>query len=119
MTLRLVSLAAVLAWMAGVGLRADQRQNQAGQTPEQLTIAAQGPPHLTIPTWIAPAPKTFGVFTVVQPERDGEMFRVSIPVGELAMRAVRAIGQARYRRAEQKARKEVEQELKDFQASQR
>jgi len=116
MKLRLVLLAAVLVSMTGVELRADQRQNQAGQTPEQLTIAAQGPPRLTIPTWIEPPPKTFGVFTLVQPER-GEMVRVSVPVGELTMRAVRAIGQARYRRAEQKARKEVEQALKDFQAS--
>ena len=49
----------------------------------------------------------------------GEMVRVSVPVGELTMRAVHAIGRSQYRRAEEKARKEVEQALKDLQASQR
>jgi hypothetical protein len=114
-----IFLAAIVASMAAVELRADQRANQSSPAPEQLTVAAQGPPGLTIPTWIEPPPKTFGIFTLALPAQRGEVFRVSVPVGELVMRAAHAIGQARYRQAEAKARKEVEQALKDFLASQR
>jgi hypothetical protein len=114
-----IFLAAIVASMGGVELRADQRPNQSSPAPEQVTVAAQGPQPLTIPTWIAPPPKTFGIFTLAQPEQPGEIFRVSVPVGALVMRAAHAIGQARYRQAEAKARKEVEQALNKFLASQR
>ena len=119
MKLQLLLLTAVLVSMAGVELRADQRPNQSSQTGEQLNVVAQGPLRLAIPTWIEPTPKRFGVFTIASPELPGEMVRVSVPVGELTMRAARAIGRSQYRRAEEKARKEVEQALKDLQASQR
>jgi hypothetical protein len=111
-------LAAILASLA-VDLRASQRPNQSNQTPEQLTVAAQRPLRLTIPVWVEPPPKRIGVFTVVPPERRGEMIQLSTPLGDLTMRAVRAVGQTQYRRAEQKARKEVSQALEDFQATQR
>jgi hypothetical protein len=117
MKLRLVFLAAIAASMSGVPLQADQRPNQSSQTPEPLAVAAEGPRRLAIPTWIEPTPRKFGIFTIASPELPGEIVKVSVPVGELTMRAARAIGRAQYRRAEEKARKEVEQALKDFQAT--
>lgn len=115
----LALLAVAVAMLASVELHADQRPTQSTQTPEQLTVAAQQPLRLTIPVWTEPPPKRIGVFTLVPPEHRGEIVQVSMPVGNLAMRAARAIGQAQSRRAEQKARKEVAQALKDFQTSQR
>jgi hypothetical protein len=119
MKFRLMLLAAIVAALAGVELRANQRPNQSGQKPEQLTVAVQSPLRLTLPTWIEPTPKRFGVFTLLPSERRGEIVHVSMPIGELAMRAAHKIGQTQHRRAEQKARKEVQQAMKDFQASQR
>jgi hypothetical protein len=55
-----------------------------------------------------------GIFTFHTPETQGEMVRVSIPVGELVMRAVRGIRAKQHRRAEEKARAEVIQTLADF-----
>lgn len=60
-----------------------------------------------LPPWIALTPTTFGFFTFVTPETQGEFIRVSVPVGDLTMRAVRAIGGLERRRAEQAARREV------------
>jgi hypothetical protein len=120
MNSRLMLWAAIAVSLAGVQLQADQRPNPPAQTPEQISLAGQGPPRLTIPNWIEPpAPKRFGVFTVMAPDQPGEFVRVSVPVGALVMRAVHAIGDAQHRRAEEKARKEVAQELKDFLTSQR
>jgi len=110
---------AVVASLAGVALRASETANQSDQTRERLSVSAQEPLRLTIPPWIEPTPKRFGVLTIKQPERRGEIVQVSVPIGDLTMRATRAIGQAQHRRAEQKARKEVEQAIKVLQASQR
>jgi hypothetical protein len=38
------------------------------------------------------------------------------PIGDLAMRATRAVSNVQHRRAEQKAREEVQRVLKDFEA---
>jgi hypothetical protein len=110
---------AVVVSIAGAELSADQRPNQSDQTPEQISVVIQQPPKLAIPTWFEPAPKRLGILTLTKPEWPGGIVQLSVPVGELAMRAARAIGQAQHRRAEQRARREVEQALKDFQASQR
>src|SRR5262245_24304179 len=111
-------LAAAVAVLASVELHADQRPSPSTQTPEQLTVAAQQLLRLTIPVWTDPPPKRIGVFTLVPPERRGEMGHITMPAREPAMRAVRAVGQAQYRRSEQKARKEVAQALEGFQAAQ-
>ena len=115
----LAVFAAAVAVLASVEAHADQRPSQAAPAPEQLTVAAPRPLRLTIPLWIEPPPKRIGVLTVVPPERRGEIIQLSMPVGDLAMRAVNAVGQLQHRRAEQKARKDVVQALKDFQAAQR
>ena len=119
MKIRLMVLVAIAAALAGVELRADQRPTQSSQKPEQQTVAVQGPLRLTIPTWIEPTPKRFGMVTLTQPERRGEVVRLSVPIGELTMRAAHAIGRAQQHRAEQKARREVEQAIRDVQGAQR
>src|SRR5262245_35787783 len=111
-------LAVVLA-VASVNLHADQRPTQSNPVPEQLTVAAPQPLRITIPLWIEPPPKRIGVLTIVPPDRRGEVIQMSLPVGDLTMRAARAIGQTRQHRAEQQARREVAQAIKDLQAAQR
>lgn len=71
---RLMLLTVIVASLAGVELRADQRPNPSNQAPEQLTVVAPGPMRLTIPTWIEPPPKRFGVFTVAQPSNAAKWF---------------------------------------------
>lgn len=51
------------------------------------------------------------ILTFHTPETQGEMVRVGVPVGELVMRAVRAIRAKQHRRAEEKARAEVNRTL--------
>ena len=57
-------------------------------------------------------PKKLGIFTLVEPQLRGEMIRVSVPVGELVMRAVRGTAAARHRRQASAAKRRVEAELK-------
>jgi hypothetical protein len=57
------------------------------------------------------APK-LGPFTLGTPQLQGEMIRVSVPVGAYVMRAVRGISAANHRRKEAAARRRVEAELK-------
>ena len=117
--LRLISWMAAVASLAGAELGANQLTNQSGQTPERVSVSAQEPLRLTVPPWIEPTPKRFGVLTITQPERRGEIVQVSVPIGDLTIRAAHAIGQAQHRRAERKARKEVEQAIKDLLPAQR
>jgi len=63
-------------------------------------------------------PKTFGVFTLVQPIEPGEMVRVSIPVGELVSRAFKGVAAANQRRQEAAARRRVQAAVKQFQENQ-
>ena len=63
-------------------------------------------------------PTRLGVLTLIPPDTDGEMVRVAIPVGELTMRAVRAVTNARHRRAERAAERSVREDLRAFQAKQ-
>jgi hypothetical protein len=106
----LALLTAIVALSAGAELRAGQRATSPSQAPRRLSVSAQEPLRLTIPAWIEPTPKRFGVVTLTPPERS-EMIHVSVPIGKFTMRAAHAMRQARYRRSEQKARKEVERAL--------
>lgn len=58
-----------------------------------------------------PAPRTFGVFTLVPPHGRGEMIRVSVPIGALVSRAARSVAAANRRRHEADARREVQDDL--------
>jgi hypothetical protein len=107
----LALLTAIVALSAGVELRAGQPAISPSQAPRRLSVSAQEPLRLTIPAWIEPTPKRFGVFTLTPPERRSEMIQVSLPIGEFTMRAAHAMRQAQYRRSEQRARKEVARAL--------
>jgi hypothetical protein len=48
------------------------------------------------------------------PETRGEVARVTVPIGEVAVRAARAVGDARQKRAERKAREEVQRAIEEF-----
>jgi hypothetical protein len=63
-------------------------------------------------------PKTLGIFTLVPPELQGEIVRVSVPIGELVSRAFRGVAAAKQRRREKAARRRVDADLKWFAAHQ-
>lgn len=63
-------------------------------------------------------PKTLGIFTLVTPQLRGEMVRVSVPIGELVMRAVRSVTTGHYRRREAAARRRVAADIKAFEEQQ-
>ena len=109
--------ATVLLGLVGIGVgsaRAEQaepkRVNPALQTPPKLIIRAEDLFPLTRPARV-------GMFTLVPPEANGEVVRVSIPVGELVSRAARAISDANHRRAERKADERVQKDLEQFLAA--
>lgn len=72
--------------------------------PQKLIIRSENLFPLTLPA-------RFGMFALAPPEANGEVIRVSIPIGELASRAARAISDARHRRAERKVDKRIAREL--------
>lgn len=101
----------------GVFVGKDLWASQSPQPNDRLQLAIQEALRLAAPP-NAP-PKRFGVFTLSPPETRGEIVRITLPVGELAMRGARAVSNARDRRAERKAREEVQQALKEFLAQQK
>jgi hypothetical protein len=52
--------------------------------------------------------------TLVPPEMNGEVVRVSVPIGELVSKATGAISDANHRRAERKADERVRKDLEQF-----
>lgn len=92
---------------AGLALAPSAHADQAKAPGDTPAITITQPPPLRLPIWSEPPPKRFGFFTVTPPETRGEFIRVSVPIGELAMRGTRAVSTARQRRAERKARREV------------
>jgi len=99
--------------LIGVGsARAEQaepskRINAAFQTQSTLIIRPEELFPLTPPTRL-------GMLTLVPPKNNGEVLRVSVPVGELVSRAARAISDANHRRAERKADERVRKDLEQF-----
>jgi hypothetical protein len=59
-------------------------------------------------------PTRLGVFTPVPPQTNGEVIRLSIPVGEFATRAAHAISDARRHHAERKVDERIAHELRVF-----
>ena len=94
----------------GPAVRADAGAAQVrSETPEQ-------PLTLTIPEWSEPGPRRFGPVTLLRPDTRGEAIKLMVPVGEIAARAAHAVSNARYRRAERKAREAVRRDLDAFHA---
>jgi hypothetical protein len=82
---------------------------------DRITLALQRPPLIVrdVAPVETPTPR-LGIFTLLPPTSRGEMIRVSIPIGELAMRAFRGVAAATQRRQEAAARHRVQAELQNF-----
>jgi hypothetical protein len=87
---------------------------------DRISLALQQP--LAIVRGVDPveaaAPKTLGIFTLVPPTGQGEMVRVSVPIGELVSRAFTGAAAAQRRRQEAAARRKVEAALEWFKEQQ-
>ena len=116
--MRIVFVSALLIVSAGAPAFADQQQDAASLNRIRTALSTLA----DSPLVIAPAPpiKSWGGITLVTPDvTAGQFIQVKVPVGELAMKAVRAIGNARYERAERKAHDQVARELQEFQKQQK
>src|SRR5262245_823931 len=89
------------------------------QTPS--TPAPPAPPNeppklqLTIPIEpIVPERRQFGVFTLEPPQVSGQIVSVGVPIGALLVRGVSSVKKAQHRRAERKARAQVQRELEEY-----
>ena len=107
----------LLSLMCWAPLAAQERDRSL----ERISLALQQP--LPIVPVVAQVeghwPKTFGIFTFVQPTGPGEMVRVSIPIGELVSRAFKGVAAANHRRQEAAARRKVLAELRWFEEQSR
>lgn len=87
---------------------------------ERISLALQQP--VAIVRGVSPvgsaAPRTIGIFTLVPPTGQGEMVRVSVPIGELVSRAFKDAAAASRRRQEAAARRKVEAALEWFREQQ-
>jgi len=90
------------------------------QEPKPVGGTSQPPPKLVVRVeelFPLTPPKRLGMITIVPPQHDGEILRITIPVGELVSRTVRTISDANQRRAERKADERVRQDLARFLAT--
>jgi hypothetical protein len=117
--MRIVGILAVLVAAALVA-HVDAQQQADEPVSESLKQALQKPQTLNLSfrpelLWADPQPpKQFGMLTIVPPTTDGMAINVRIPIGELVMRASRAIAKARYQHAERQAHEEVQRALQEF-----
>ena len=108
-----VTVGASFVLVVSLAASVEAQQPNSLSSVERVRIAlerAQQQPRLTtpiFPLWTTPAPKRFGMFTLLPPDRNGELIRVGVPVGDLVARATHAMSGARHRRAERKARERV------------
>ena len=99
-----------------IGIAVDSARAEQTE-PKRINTALQTPPKLIIRTedlFPPPRPTRLGVFTLVPPETNGEVVRVSIPIGQLVSRAARAVSAANHRRAERRADERVRKDLDRF-----
>ena len=108
-------LGVVLAALAAAPVAARQ---QADRLFERITLE-QPQPSPTL-RWFDPAdldgPKRLGIFSLVPPQKRGEIVRVSIPLPDLVSRAFKGVAVANRQRQEKAARQRVEAALKAFAA---
>src|SRR5437879_5967042 len=108
--MRTVAIASVLVGFSVVATLGAQQPNTPASA-ERVRLTLQGSPTkpglIVPPIWTTPDPARIGILTFAVPERNGEVVRIVVPVGDLATRAVCAVANARYRRAEARAHDEV------------
>jgi hypothetical protein len=106
-----IAVAAVVLNVAVNSAAAEQ------QEPKRASATPQPPSRLVIRTnelFPLTPPTRVGMFTLAPPNRNGEVIRVAIPVGELVSRTARAVSDANHRRAERKADERVRKDLEQF-----
>jgi hypothetical protein len=107
--------AVILLVVVGIGF-GSARAEQA-EPPKRINAAFQTPPNLIIRSeelFPLTPPTRLGMLTLVPPENNGEVVRVSVPVGEGISKAARAISNANHRRGERKADERVRKDLEQF-----
>lgn len=110
--MRILFVSALLVIGAGVRPSAAQESDAASLDRIRAALAATADSPLTM---VVKPPKSWGGITLVQPDATGGPFvQVKVPVGEFVMKAVRAVGTARYERAQRSARQHVARELEEF-----
>jgi hypothetical protein len=102
---------------------AGAQQLSSPASADRLRLALTSPGQLELispelPRWMAPDARRFGILTLVPPKATGEFVSVVVPVGDLTMRAARAVREQQQRRAERKAQDAVQRALQSFQAQQ-
>ena len=101
----------IVTLLIGAAVSADQDDSRPLNAPlptqPKLIIRSEELFPLTRPTRL-------GILTLVQPQTNGEVIRVSIPIGELASRAAHAVSEASRRRAERKINQHIARELQEF-----
>ena len=98
-----------------VGAQAFAGQQTDDAALKRIRAALSTPADLSVPIVVEPPIKSWGGITLVQPDlTGGQIVQVRVPVGEFVMKAVRAVGNARYERAQRKAHEQVARELQDF-----
>jgi len=111
--LRIVTVSALLFVFAGAPAFAGQ--NADDPSLKRIRAALSTPASLSVPIIPEPPTKSWGGITLVEPDvAAGQFLQVRVPVGEMVMKTVRAIGNARYQRAQRKAQEQVARELQDF-----
>lgn len=111
--MRIAFVSAALFLIAGAPVFAGQSTDDPSL--KRIRAALSVPAKLSVPIVPEPAIKSWGGVTLVEPDvASGQFLQVRVPVGELVMKTVRAIGNARYQRAQRKAHEQVARELQDF-----
>jgi hypothetical protein len=111
-------VATVLFLLLGISGRSAHGEEE--QTAKRIDASLQTPPKLIIRAedlFPLTGPSRLGMLTLVSPDANGEVIRLSIPVGELVSRAARAFSDANHRRAERRADERVRKDLGQFNAA--
>jgi hypothetical protein len=111
---RTIAAMACFCVIAGTGTSlAGQQLPSPALPPERVRLASQSQ---SAEILIVPpeSDRKLGFLTLVPPTTAGEMIRVRIPIGELVSRTTHAINEARRKRAERAARKEIARSLAEF-----
>ena len=113
MTMRTGSVAIGLVIFCAATAHA--QPGSSSDTIRRLDLTVQVQPLATSPlSWLPPDPRPLGALTLMPATQRGEIVKFSLPVGQFAMRGVRAVATAQRRRAERNARDRVRRELEIF-----
>jgi hypothetical protein len=93
-----------------------QERGSSGSVERLVAILQQRSTQPDLPNqiWMPPDRRQLGILRLVPVTGPGEIVRLSLPIGELVTSTARAVNHSKRRRAEQKAREDVQRALRDF-----